>query len=257
MSSSRERRPRKSVKRGDVFALGRHRLLCGDATDAKTVGLLVGGGKIDLILTDPPYGVDYVASKRGIGKVSVPRDIANDGLATDDQYRDFTRAWLEAAVPHLAPKNAAYVFNSDRMVFALREGMLAAGFKVSQLLVWAKTHSVVGRLDYQPQHELIAYGWRGRHEFRKSKDKSVLVCPKPQKSGLHPTMKPVALLRRLVLNSSKLGGTVYDPFGGSGSTLIACEQTRRACLTIELDPKYCRTIVDRFEKLTGVTAKKL
>jgi DNA modification methylase len=106
-------------------------------------------------------------------------------------------------------------------------------------------------------HELIAYGWHGTHQFHKSKDKSVLFYPKPNKSSLHPTTKPVPLLRHLILNSSKIGDTVYDCFGGSGSTLIAAEQTRRRCLMIELDPDYCQTIITRFEKLTGHRAKKL
>jgi len=112
-------------------------------------------------------------------------------------------------------------------------------------------------MDYLPQHEFIAYGWFGTHEFHKSKDKSILFYPKPNKSKLHPTMKPVGLLRRLILNSTKVGDAVYDPFGGSGSTLIACEQTKRRCLTIEVDPKYCQTIIDRFNKLTGKEVKRL
>ena len=115
----------------------------------------------------------------------------------------------------------------------------------------------MGRLDYLPQHELIAYGWAGTHEFRKAKDRSVLFHPKPTRSPLHPTMKPVGLLRRLVLNSSDVGGVVYDPFGGSGSVLIACEQTKRRCLTVELDPEYCRTIIARWERLTGGKAERI
>jgi DNA modification methylase len=120
-----------------------------------------------------------------------------------------------------------------------------------------KTQAIVGRLDYLPQHELIAYGWLGVHEFHKSKDKSVIVYPKPSKSILHPTMKPVGLLRQLILNSSKIGDTVYEPFAGSGSTLIACEQTRRKCVAVEMDPHYCEVIIRRFEKLAGIDALKL
>ena len=112
-------------------------------------------------------------------------------------------------------------------------------------------------MDYLPQHELIAYGWFGTHSFERSKDKSVLMYPKPSKSLLHPTMKPIPLLRGLILNSTKLNGIVYDPFGGSGSTLIACEQTKRTCFMVELDPEYCQTIIDQFEKLTGIKAKRL
>jgi len=143
------------------------------------------------------------------------------------------------------------------MIFALREGMLTAGFKFSELLVWVKTHSVIGRMDYLPQHELIAYGWYGTHEFLKSKDKSVLVYPKPNKSKLHPTMKPIGLLRNLILNSSRVNDIVFDGFMGSGSTILAAEQTKRKCLGIELDPDYCQVAIDRFEKLTGIKVEKV
>jgi len=135
--------------------------------------------------------------------------------------------------------------------------MRQAGVRFTQILIWIKNHAVIGRMDYLPQHEFIAYGWFGTHKFHKSKDKSILFYPKPNKSKLHPTMKPVGLLRRLILNSTKVGDAVYDPFGGSGSTLIACEQTKRRCLTIEVDPKYCQTIIDRFNKLTGKEVKRL
>ena len=131
------------------------------------------------------------------------------------------------------------------------------GMHFGQILVWVKNHSVLGRLDYLPQHEMIVYGWYGTHEFMKSKDKSVLLCPKPNKSKLHPTMKPVSLWRRLILNSTTVGGYVYDGLGGSGSTLNACEQTKRKCLMIEIDPEYCQVICDRFEKVTGIKPKKI
>jgi DNA modification methylase len=135
--------------------------------------------------------------------------------------------------------------------------LLEVGFKFAQLVIWVKTHSIIGRMDYLPQHELIAYGWHGTHAFLRSKDKSVLVHPKPQKSSLHPTMKPIGLLRNLILNSSRIGEVVYDPFGGSGSTLMACEQTKRRCFIVEMDADYCRTIITRWEKLTGRNAIKI
>jgi len=143
------------------------------------------------------------------------------------------------------------------MLFALRDGMERAGVKFSQLLIWIKNHSVIGRKDYLPMHELIAYGWYGSHEFRKAKDKSLLFCPKPSKSPLHPTQKPVSLLRRLVLNSTSIGDTVIDCFSGSGSLGIAAEQTKRKSILIELDPEYCQTIIDRFAKVFGIKAKKI
>jgi DNA modification methylase len=143
------------------------------------------------------------------------------------------------------------------MIFSLRDGLIAAEYRLTQLLIWIKNNVVVGRLHYLPQHELITYGWFGSHEFYKAKDKSILLYPKPNKSPLHPTMKPVGLLRNLILNSSRIDDYVYDPFGGSGSTLIACEHTKRKCLMIELDPEYCQVIIGRFEKVTGIKAERI
>ena len=238
-----------SIKTGDLFALGQHRLLYGDATSPESVSKLIDDKKINLLLTDPPYGVAVVESKRSFG--GSHRPIENDHIQSDEEYRTFSQKWLAAVKPHLFPKNSFYIFNSDRLVFALKDALDQENFKLSQLLVWLKTGAVIGRLNYLPQHELIAYGWFGRHEFIRSQDKSVLICPKTQRNNLHPTMKPVPLLRRLILNSSKRNDIILDPFGGSGSTLIACEQLQRSCFMIEIDPNYCQTIMDRFEKTTG------
>ena len=247
-----------NVKLGDRFMLGEHLLACGDCTDASFVSGLLERKQVALILTDPPYGVAYVEGKEGFRKAKTAHAaIRNDHLQSDGEYRMFTRRWIEAVKPFLRRKNALYAFNSDRMIFPLRDGMQDAGCHLAQLLVWVKTQAIVGRLDYLPQHELIAYGWIGVHEFRRSKDKSVIVYPKPSKSVLHPTMKPVGLLRNLILNSSRIGDTVYEPFAGSGSTLIACEQTKRKCIAVELDPHYCEVIIRRFEKLTRVDTTKL
>lgn len=257
MKLSRTTKRNWSVKRGDVFRLGEHRLACADATDTEAVAKIVGKDRIQLVLTDPPYGVAYVESKAGFGQIAAARPIANDHEQSEPEYRDFTRRWIAAAKPFLKAKNAFYVFNSDKMLFALRDGMREAGCRFSQLLIWVKSHPVMGRMDYLPQHELIAYGWVGTHEFRKAKDKSVLFHPKPSSSPLHPTMKPVGLIRRLVLNSSDIGASIYDPFGGSGTTLITCEQTKRRCLMLELDEQHCKTIIDRWEKMSGKRAEKI
>lgn len=249
---------RTTIKTGDVFRLGEHILFCGDSTDASLVKATLGKRRVALVLTDPPYGIAYVEGKEKFRKAKTEhRVIENDHLQSDDEYRAFTRKWIEAVRPHLERKNAFYVFNSDRMVFPLRDGMQDAGCHFAQLLIWVKTQAIIGRLDYLPQHELIAYGWLGVHEFRRSKDKSVIVCPKPSKSVLHPTMKPVGLLRQLILNSSAIGSTVYEPFAGSGSTIIACEQTKRRCIAVEQDQQYCDVILKRFEKLTGIAPVKL
>ncbi len=259
MKSSRTKSPSASIEIGDTFALGDHRLLCGDCRNAGLIQDFLRKERIAMILTDPPYGVAYVEGKASFSGKAKKKHVAilNDQSQTDGEYRHFTKEWLEAVCPFLTRKNALYVFNSDKMLFPLREGMIDAGFRFAQLLIWLKTNVVIGRLDYLPQHELIAYGWHGTHQFMKGKDKSVLIYPKPNRSTLHPTMKPVGLLRNLILNSSRIGDNVYDPFGGSGSTLLACEQTKRRCLMVELSPTYCQTIIKRFEKLTGSQVQKL
>lgn len=245
------------MRLNEIYQLGDHRLACGDASDANLVKRLVGNNKIDVILLDPPYSVAVVQSKRWLNPNSQHKAISNDGLVSDEAYQSFTEGWLRAVKSHLAAKNTVYIFNSDKMLLPTIQALRASGGKFAQLLIWAKTQAVVGRLDYLPQHELIIYGWFGTHKFHKSKDKSILVCPKPSKSRQHPTMKPIPLLRRLILNSSGIGDNVYDGFVGSGSSLLACEQTKRRCLAIELDPEYCTTTIDRWQRLTGKKAVKL
>ena len=240
-----------SIKEGEIYKLGEHRLACGDCRNPKLVKKLIGSQKIKMILTDPPYGVGYVENKKGFCQIKKDVAIVNDSVDSEASYKIFTRDWLNAARPYLSIKNSYYVFNSDRMIFALKDGMADAGFRLAQILIWIKNNQVIGRRDYLAKHELIAYGWYGTHKFYKSKDKSVLFYPKPNSSPLHPTTKPLGLIRRLILNSSSIGDFIYDPFAGSGTTLIACQQTRRRCLTIEIDPDYCKTIIDRYKRMTG------
>ncbi len=248
----------RKVRTGDIFELGDHKLACGDISDKNLLKKIIGDERISALILDPPYGVAYVESKSGFKqKLGCEKIIANDHEQSDEEYEQFSFDYLENIKPYLSKKNSVYIFNSDRIIFALREAMLRAGYKFSQLLVWIKSNVVVGRLDYLPQHELIAYGWYSSHEFKKSKDKSVLFYPKPSKSKLHSTMKPIGLLRNLILNSTEVGAIVFDGFGGSGSTLIAAEHTKRKCLMIELDEAHANTIIARWEKLTGLKAKKI
>jgi len=249
------------MKTGEIVKLGDHRLICGDAKDPEIVEKLVGEDQIRIVLTDPPYGVKYASKERvdfyrNVVKapISKEKDIANDDL-TGDNYTDFTKEWIEPVKNYLVKKNAFYIFNSDQMIFELKKAMDQSGIYYSQLIIWIKNTIFPGMKDYLTQHELIAYGWKGRHKFEKSKRKSVIFYPKPHRSKLHPTMKPVGLLRKLILNSTKVGEVIYDPFGGSGSTLIACEQTKRKCLMIELDEDYCEVIRKRYERYVNSLKK--
>jgi DNA modification methylase len=247
------------IKQGDVWSIGKHVIGCGDALDAAFVDKVIGGRKIRAIVCDPPYAVAYVEGKRNFNKLGADTDkvIIGDQLQSDEQYALFTKTWLEAAKPHLEPYNACYIFNSDSMYPALRQGMKDAGFYYSQMIIWLKNNVVMGRKDFLPMHELIAYGWYGRHKMERSKAKSVLFHPKPAKSKLHPTQKPVGLLRKLLPNSTRKGEGVYDPFLGSGSTAIACSHLGRWCVGIDVDPSYVATAIARLEKLTGQKAEKI
>lgn len=252
------------VKQGQIFKLGDHKIACGDCKDKELVKRLLGQDKVRLILTDPPYGVAYVENKDWLGMRGVQAEhfkefskIQGDQKQTAEQYTEFTEEWLETTKPYLDTKNAFYIFNCDLMLCALRQGIEQSGGYYSQMVIWLKNHIVLGRKDYNPQHEIIAYGWFGSHKFERSKSKSVLFYPKPQKSTIHPTMKPPGLLRKLILNSTRIEEIVYDPFLGSGSTLVACEQIKRKCIGIELDASYVEKTILRWEKLTNLKHIKL
>lgn len=251
------------IKQGQTWQLGKHKLTCGDCVDPKVTETLMGKDKARVIITDPPYGVGYVENKEffkkknGENQISVPKIILNDELQSDEQYKNFTRDWLKAIKPHLEDYNASYIFNSDLMICALRTGMKEAGWYYSQMIIWVKQSVVIGRKDYLPQHELCIYGWQKHHKMERVKNKSVIFYPKPNKSKIHPTQKPVGLIRKLILDSTKIHQIVYDAFGGSGSTLIACEHTSRVARIIEIDEHYCNEIIARWEKLTGLKATQI
>lgn len=245
------------IKCGDIFRVGNHVVACGDARDQEFVNRVIGKAKIKAVIVDPPYGVKIVESKEGFSKIKKAKKVWNDDITSESEYVQFTKDWITPIIPHLATKNAFYIFNSDFMIFALREGMQRAGVKFSQLLVWLKNNAVIGRKDYLPQFELIAYGWYGTHEFRKAKDKSILWFPKPSKSPFHPTTKPVGLIRRLILNSTEIGDTVYDCCAGSGTVAIAAEQVKRSSIVIERDEEYCQTILTRMEQLFGLKSQHI
>ena len=237
---------------GDLWLLGNHRLYCGDATVLADVERALGGGLADLCFTDPPYNVDYGNSAkdkmRGKG-----RRILNDNLG-----EGLERFLYDACVNVLTvTKGAAYICMSSSELHTLQRAFTAAGGHWSTYLIWAKNTFTLGRADYQRQYEPILYGWKegSDHYWCGARDQGdVWFVDKPHKNDLHPTMKPVALVERAVRNSSKGRDTVLDPFGGSGSTLIACEKTGRQARLVELDPKYCDVIVKRWQEFTGKAA---
>ena len=269
-------------KVGDIWLMGPHRLMCGDSTITGDVTTLMGGEKADLLVTDPPYNVDYEGSN-GL-------KIANDKQG-DSQFFDFLKKAFTNANSALRSGAAFYIWHADSEGFRFRGAAEAAGWKVRQCIIWNKNSFVMGRQDYHWKHEPCLYGWTtgNSHYFVDDRSQStvfedagldvhkmkkaeleelvkkmlgdrvsttVINEDKPARNAEHPTMKPVRLLARLIRNSSRAEDTVLDLFGGSGSTLIACQQLNRRCLTMELDPHYCDVILTRWERLTGNTAVK-
>jgi len=237
---------------GDVWELGNHRLVCGDATDPKSYELLMADAKADMIVTDPPYNVDYANSAKDKMR-GKDRPILNDNLG--DGFYDFL---LAAMTPMLSRcSGAVYVAMSSSELDTLQSAFRAAGGKWSTFIIWAKNTFTLGRADYQRQYEPILYGWpegQNRHWCGDRDQGDVWNIKKPQKNDLHPTMKPVELVERAIRNSSRPGDIVLDPFGGSGTTLIAAEKTGRIGWLIELDPKYVDVIVRRWQDWSGQEA---
>lgn len=270
---------------GDVWLLGRHRLMCGDSTKEADVAKLMGGEQADLLLTDPPYNVDYV------GKTKDALKITNDKMV-DEAFNVFLQAAFNCAIQAMKPGAVFYVWHADSKGFEFRTALKEAGLNLRETLIWVKNTIVLGRQDYQWRHEPCLYGWKegAAHYFVDDRSQStviedagvdyrklkkdellklvlqltdvstpntVIYEDKPTKNDIHPTMKPVKLMARLTKNSTKQEQLVLDLFGGSGSTLIACEQINRRCFMMEYDPRYCDAILDRWEKLTGEEAERL
>jgi len=239
---------------GDVWQLGSHRLLCGDATVASSYAALLDGEAVDMVFTDPPYNVNYANSAKDKMR-GKDRAILNDNLG--DGFQDFLLAALTPMVAHC--RGAIYVAMSSSELDTLQSAFRAAGGHWSTFIIWAKNTFTLGRADYQRQYEPILYGWPegGERHWCGDRDQGdVWQIKKPQKNDLHPTMKPVELVERALRNSSRPGGVVLDPFGGSGTTLIAAEKSGRVARLIELDPKYADVIVRRWEDYTGKKATR-
>lgn len=238
------------TKPGDVWILGKHRLMCGDSAQKEDVMRLMNNQDADMLLTDPPYNVDYV------GKTSEALKIKNDNMS-DNQFYEFLKKVFENMYSVTKEGASIYVFHADTEGLNFRKAFKDAGYKLAECLIWKKDCFVMGRQDYQWQHEPILYGWKegAAHHFINDRTQStILEFDRPRQSSLHPTMKPIDLVARLLKNSSKENDKILDLFGGSGSTIIAAEQLNRNCYTMELDPKYCDVIVKRWESLTNKEA---
>lgn len=241
-------------KRGDLWQLGEHRLFCGDATimdDAEK--LMGGGGQIDMLLTDPPYNQNYE------GGTKEKLTIKNDSMS-DTAFRQFLLDAFIVADAYMKAGAVFYIWHADAEVFNFRFACREVGWKVRECLIWNKNAMVLGRQDYQYKHEPCLYGWKdgASHSwYSDRKQTTILDFNKPLRNGEHPTMKPLDLIGYQIKNSSKKGDVILDLFGGSGSTLIACEQLNRKCFMMELDEHYCDVIIARWEKLTGKTAVKI
>jgi len=231
-------------KAGDLWHLGKHRLVCGDSTKVATYELLMDGKEANLVVTDPPYNVNYEGSA---GKIK------NDNMENSAFYQFLLDAFTNTEKV-MAQDASIYVFHADTEGLNFRRAFADAGFYLSGTCIWKKQSLVLGRSPYQWQHEPVLFGWKrkGKHEwYTGRKESTIWEFDKPKKNGDHPTMKPVPLLAYPIKNSSMSNCIVLDPFGGSGSTLIACEQTNRICFTTELDEKYCDVIVKRYIEQVG------
>ena len=249
-------------KLGQIYKLGNHVLMCGDSTSMDDVSRLMGGKIADLLLTDPPYNVDYEGTA---GKIKGDKQ-------SDDNFRQFLIDAFTNARVNMKPGAAFYIFHADSEGFNFRSACRESALRIRQCLIWVKNSLVMGRQDYQWQHEPCLtgeaeecddahdpclYGWKdGAAHFWSGgrKQTTVLYCDRPKKSAEHPTMKPIVLFDRLMKNSTKAGDVVVDLFGGSGTSLMAAEQNGRACYMMEFDPRYVDVIIDRWQKFTGETA---
>ena len=233
------------AKRGDIYQLGAHRLMCGDSTDPADVARLMDGKAADLLLTDPPYNVNY---EGGTGLT-----IQNDNME-DAAFRKFLRDAFACADGVMKPGAAFYIWHADSEGYNFRGACHDIGWQVRQCLIWNKNALVLGRQDYQWKHEPCLYGWKGGASHTWLSDRTqttVLDFDKPTRSEIHPTMKPIGLFDYQIRNSCPVGGAVLDLFNGSGTTIMACEQNGRSAYTMELDPQYVDAAIARWEEFTG------
>lgn len=238
------------AKLGDIYQLGRHRLMCGDSTMIDHVEKLCGGVKMDMLITDPPYNVDYT------GKTEDALKIENDKME-DSAFRQFLRDAFTTADAVMKPGAVFYIWHADSEGYNFRGACMDVGWQVRQCIIWNKNSMVIGSQDYQWKHEPCLYGWKkgsGHLWASDRKQTTVIDMNKPQKSDLHPTMKPIALFDYQIKNNTKGGDAVLDLFDGSGTTIMACEQNGRCAFAMELDPRYVDAAIGRWEQFTGQKA---
>lgn len=253
------------TKPGDLYKLGNHRLLCGDSTNKEDVERLMGSEKADVVFCDPPYGVSYADKNAMLNAISpgnrIETVIENDHKNISEM-KDFWVSLFKSLYESSSGKASYYITGPQggELMMMMMMSIIDAGWQLKHMLIWSKNNHVLGRCDYHYKHEPILYGWKnkGTHKFYgNSSQFSVWEIDKPQKSDLHPTMKPVELVMKCIENSSKINDIVIDFCLGSGTSIIAAEKTNRKCYGIELDPHYCDVIIKRWEDYTGKKAEKL
>ncbi len=252
------------VNLGDIWQLGNHRLMCGDSTKKEDVEKLMNGEKADMVFTDPPYGVSYADKNAYLNAISpgnrIQTKIENDHGTVPEMYELWCKIFN--IVCDFSTDKCSYYICSPQggELMMMMQAIDQSPFSLKHTIIWVKNNHVLGRCDYNYKHEPILYGWKkkGTHEFfGKGQFKtSVWEVDKPLKNDLHPTMKPIALMEEAILNSCKSNGLLFEPFCGSGSTLIACEKTNRKCYGMEIDPHYCSVIIERWQNFTGQKAIK-
>lgn len=248
-------------KLGDIWQLGRHRLMCGDSTDASQVAKLLGGTNIQLYLTDPPYNVAYGYNGAPTEKHRKDGLIVLNDKMDNDKFEEFLTNAFNAANANMEKGASFYIFHSDGYSYWFRKALInTVDLELRENLIWVKNSMTLGRQDYQWRHEPCLYGWKkgaSHNWFSDRKQTTVMEFDRPTKSVEHPTMKPIPLFAYLIQNSSQEGWNVYDSFGGSGTTVMACEQLDRNGFLMELDPHYCDVIINRWETYTGKKAEKI
>ena len=249
-----------TVKKGDIYKLGNHRLMCGDSTNDEDIKKLMNNQKSDMIFTDPPWNVNYGAVKPDNLQGYRTRKILNDSM-TSDQFKEFLTNIFTAVKEILHDGAITYVVMPAQEWGNIMNVLSQCEFHWSSTIIWVKDRLILSRKDYHTQYEPIWYGWlsnsRRLHPLKDRKQSDVWEIPHPTKSEEHPTMKPIELCARAITNSTDPNNNVIDIFGGSGSTLIACEQTNRNCYMMELSPHYCQVIINRWETFTGKKAEKI